>query len=307
VADHLAAGPRTTADLARATNTNEDALYRLLRLLASVGIFEEVGPRSFALTPPAALLRTRTPESIHGIVTFLADPWHFRVYADLAESLKTGRPAVEKTFGMPVFEYFRKNPDYADIFNRAMTSMSASIVPAVLEACDFAGIGVLVDVAGGHGELLMSILGAHPNMRGVLVDLSHVIDGARPRLAAAGLADRVQTVAGDFFKAVPAGGDAYIMQHIIHDWDDERAGVILRNIRTAMGDKRGKVMVLESVIPPGNAPDFGKVLDIEMMVLPGGRERTAEEFRSLLDRAGFSMTSITPTRSPVCVIEARCR
>jgi hypothetical protein len=142
-------------------------------------------------------------------------------------------------------------------------------------------------------------------MRGVLTDLDHVIEGARPRLAAAGLADRVQAVGGDFFKAVPAGGDAYIMKHIIHDWDDERAAAILRNIRAAMGEARGRVILLEGVIAPGNAPDFGKVMDIEMLALPGGRERTADEFKGLFARSGFTLASITPTRSPVCVIEAR--
>jgi hypothetical protein len=305
VADHLAAGPRTAADLAKATNTNEDALYRILRLLASVGIFEEVAPRSFALTPAAALMQKAHPHSMHDLLAFIADPFHFCVYADLIESLRTGRPAGEKTVGMPVFEYLGKNPEYSEIFNRAMTNFSASIIPAVLEAYDFSDIGVLVDVAGGHGEVLMSILRAHPKIRGVLMDLSHVVEGAKPRFAAAGLADRVQTVAGDFFKAVPPGGDAYMMMHIIHDWEDARAGQILRSIHTAMGDTRGKVILLEGVIAPGNAPDFGKLMDIEMLAFPGGRERTAEEFRTLFAGAGFELTSITPTKSAVCVIEGR--
>jgi hypothetical protein len=161
-----------------------------------------------------------------------------------------------------------------------------------------------VDVAGGHGEVLMSILKANPKVKGILADLGHVVDGAKPRLASAGLADRCRTVACDFFAAVPEGGDAYIMKHIIHDWDDERASVILKNIGTAMGAKKGKVILLESVIAAGATPDLGKFIDIEMLLLPGGRERTADEFRSLFERSGFQMTKVVPTKSPLSVIEA---
>jgi O-methyltransferase domain len=306
VADQLGAGPKSVADLAAATGTNEDALYRTLRLLASAGIFDEVAPRTFALMPPAELLQASHPRSLRDMMVFIADPFHFRVYANLDESLKTGRSCGAKTVGMPVFEYFAKTPEYSEVFNRAMTTLSAAVIPAAIEAYDFSDIGVLVDVAGGHGEALASILTAHPGMRGILMDVDHVITGAAPRLAAAALADRVQTVAGDFFTAVPPGGDAYLMKHIIHDWDDERAVVILRNIHTALDDKRhGRLILLEGVIQPGNEPDFGKILDIEMLAFPGGRERTEGEFVALFARAGFALTSITPTKSPVCVIEAR--
>lgn len=305
VADHLGAGPKNVADLAKATGKNEDALYRVLRVLATAGVFTEVSPRSFALTPAAELLQKSHPRSVRDMMFFIADPFHFRVYADLDESLKTGRAAGEKTVGMPVFEYFAGNPGYSEIFNRAMTTMSAMVIPAAMEAYDFGGINVIVDVAGGHGEVLMSILRKYPQMRGILMDIDHVLAGAKPRLAAAGVADRVKTEPGDFFKGVPAGGDAYVMKHIIHDWDDERATVILKNIHRALAGKpNGKVILLETVIQPGNAPDLGKVADIEMMALPGGRERTAEEFRALFAGAGFRMTSITPTKSPLAVIEA---
>jgi len=305
VADHLASGPKTAADLAKATGSNEDALYRLMRLLVSVGIFAEVGPRMFGLTPASELLQKKHPRSVHDLTVFICDPFHFKVYADLEVSLKTGRPAGEKTVGMPVFQYFGSNKEYSEIFNRAMTNLSAAVVPAALEAYDFSTIGTLVDVAGGHGELLMSILRAHPKMRGILMDLDHVVEGAKPRLAGAGLGDRMQAVAGDFFRAVPAGGDAYIMKHIIHDWDDERAGIILRNIHAALGSKGGKVILLEGVIAPGSEPGMGKIMDIEMMAFPGGRERTEQDFRALFSGAGFELVSITPTKSPVCVIEAR--
>jgi hypothetical protein len=307
VADHLAAGPRTAQQLAAATGTNEDALYRVLRALSSVGVFDEVEPRRFALTPAADILRKDAPRSLHDVVVFIADPLHMRVYADAIESLRTGKPAAEKTLGKPLFEWLAEHPEYSSTFNSAMTNMSAVIVPAVLEAYDFGDIGLLVDVAGGHGQVLRSILRKYPAMRGILMDLDHVLAGAKPYIEADGVADRCQTVAGDFFKAVPPGGDAYVMKHIIHDWDDERAAQILRSIHTAMGAKHGKVILLEGVLAPGNEPGLGKIMDLEMLLLPGGRERSAEEFRGLFDRAGFDLVRVVSTTSPVCVIEARKR
>jgi hypothetical protein len=215
----------------------------------------------------------------------------------------TGKPAAEKTLGMPVFEYLAKNPAYSAVFNDAMTALSAPVVGAAIDAYDFSAIGTLVDVAGGHGEVLMSILKACPNMKGILADVGHVIEGAKPRIAAAGLSSRCEAVAIDFFKSVPAGGDAYIMKHIIHDWDDERASIILRNIATAMGDKRGKVILLEAVIRDAG-PDLGKLFDIEMLAMPGGRERSADEFKALFTRSGFEVMRIVPTKSPLSVVEA---
>jgi len=236
---------------------------------------------------------------------WISSPFHFRVYSNALESVRTGRPAVEATVGMPVFEYFARDHELSEIFNNAMTSFSAMLVPAVLEAYDFSGIKVLVDVAGGHGGVLTGILQKYPAMRGILTDIDHVIAGAHSNIAAQNLQDRVETVVADFFKTVPAGGDAYIMKHIIHDWDDERASVILRNIRVALGENRqGRVILLEAVIQPGSAPDPGKLMDLEMLMMPGGRERTADEFAALFAGSGFRMTRIVPTRSSLNVIEA---
>ena len=303
VADHLAPGPKDMAGLAKATGANEDALYRVLRLLSSLGIFDEVSPRKFALTPAAELLRTDVPGSLRGMAGFLPDPFHYRAYGDIMHSMATGKPAVEKTLGMPVFEYFAKDPEYSKVFNDAMTAMSAPVAAAAIEAYDFSTAGTLVDVAGGHGEVLMSILKANPNVKGILADIGHVVDGAKPRIAAAGLSDRMQAVACDFFAAVPEG-DTYIMKHIIHDWDDERASLILKNIGKAMGANKGKVILLESVLAGAGVPDFGKFIDIEMLLLPGGRERTADEFRALFERSGFQMTRVVPMKSPLSVVEA---
>src|SRR4051812_27346813 len=304
IADHLASGPKDVAELARLAGANEDALFRILRLLTSLGIFAEAGARRFAPTPSSELLRKDVAGSLRGIAVFLPDPFHFKVYASLIDSVRTGKTAADSALGMPVFEYLAQNPDYSQVFNDAMTAFSAPVVNAALEAYDFSGIGLLVDVAGGHGEVLMSILKKYPNVRGVLTDVGHVIDGAKPRITSAGLADRCQAVPCDFFAAVPEGGDAYIMKHIIHDWDDARATTILKNIATAMGPKRGKVILFESVIAGGAAPDLGKFIDIEMLALPGGKERSADEFRALFAGAGFELTRIVPTQSPLSVVEA---
>jgi hypothetical protein len=305
IPDRLAPGPRSAADLARETGVNEDALYRVLRTLASLSVFEETSPRTFSNNLASSMLRSGTPGSMYDMALWMSDPFHFQVYANAMHSLQTGQTAVEKTVGIPVFEYFPRNPEESEIFNNAMTSFSAMVIPAVLEAYDFSGIGTLIDIAGGHGRVLTSILQRYPSMRGVLFDLDHVIAGARPHIAELGLADRCRTVSGDFFKAVTEGGDAYIMKHIIHDWDDERAGVILKNIRKAM-NPGGRVILIESVVLPGsNQPDFGKIIDLEMLLMPGGRERTEQEFRDLFARAGFELTRILPTRSPLSVIEAR--
>jgi hypothetical protein len=305
VADQLADGPRSTADLARDLGVTEDGLYRVLRALASAGIFEECDSRAFALNPPAALLK-KGPSSLHDIGLWMTDPFHFRVYAETRHSVTTGQPAVEKVTGVPVFEYFERNPKLSAVFNNAMTSWSVPTVAAALRAYDFSGIQTLVDVAGGHGHVLTAVLRQYPAMRGVLFDLEHVIAGATPLLDASGVRDRIETVSGDFFKAVPSGADAYIMKNIIHDWDDERAIAILKNIRTAFEGRRdGRVILLEAVIPPGNQPDFGKLIDIEMLLMPGGRERTADEFASLFSRAGFHLARIVPTESPLSVVDAR--
>jgi hypothetical protein len=226
----------------------------------------------------------------------------------LLHTLRTGQPAVEKVMGRPLFEVFASDPALSKVFNDAMTSMSALAIPAALDVFDFSGIRVLVDVAGGHGRVLTSILQRNPAMRGVLFDLEHVVAGAGPLIAESGVADRCTTMSGDFFKAVPPGGDAYIMKHIIHDWDDERCRTILRNIHHALaGVPKGRVILLETVVQTGNTPDFAKLIDMEMLLIPGGRERTADEFRTLFASAGFELTRIVPTASALSVIEAAAR
>jgi len=205
-----------------------------------------------------------------------------------------------------VFEHFARNPELSKVFNDAMTGFSSVIIPALVESYDFSGIRTLADIAGGHGAVLTAILEKHPGMTGILFDVDHVIAGARPKIEVQGLAGRVSTASGDFFEAVPPGADAYVMKHILHDWDDEKAALILSNIRKVL-PKDGRVIVIEAVIPPGNEPGLGKILDLEMLVMPGGRERTEEEFRALFERAGFTLTRLIPTASPLSILEAKPR
>jgi hypothetical protein len=202
------------------------------------------------------------------------------------------------------FDYFQSHPEEGEIFNDAMTSLSRMAAPAIAEAYDFGRFGKLVDVAGGHGLLLTTVLRRYPALHGILFDLPEVVAGAGGAIRAAGVEDRCEIAAGDFFRAVPEGADAYMLKSIIHDWDDERAAAILRTCRRAMAPG-GRVLVVEMLVPPGNEPGFSKLLDLEMLAIPGGRERNAEEFRDLFAAAGFELTAVAPTRSPMCVIEGR--
>lgn len=302
VADLLAAGPRKVAELAAETGTHERSLYRLLRSLAGAGVFAEVEPQTFGLTPLADPLRSDAPSSMRNGVIFMGEAWHFGVWANLLYSVRTGQPAWGHTHGAEVFEYFAANPEQAEIFNGAMTDMSVGTAPAVVAAYDFSGFGTLADIAGGHGYLLAQILKVTPNLSGILFDVPPVVEGAAALLEREGVAERVERVAGDFFQSVPRA-DAYIMKHIIHDWDDERAAQILKNINAAMGEQ-GRVLIVETVVPEGNGPHYSKLLDLEMLVSPGGVERTAEEYAALLSAAGLKLSRIIPTLSPFSIVEA---
>ena len=303
VADLLAAGPQSIKELAVATKTHEHSLYRLLRSLASVGVFQETEPKIFANTPYSEPLRKDAPSSMHNGAIFMGEEWHWRVWGDMLYSVQTGKPAWGHVHGAEVFDYFSQNPRQAEIFNNAMTDMSAAIAPVVVEAYDFSGIKRLADIAGGHGYLLAQVLKINPEMKGVLFDMPPVINGAKALLEEEGVTERVEKVSGDFFSAVPEGADAYMMKHIIHDWDDERAIRILQNIRQAMMDD-SKVLIIETVVPEGNEPHYSKLLDLEMLASPGGIERTATEYRELLAAAGLRLTRIIPTKSPFSIVEA---
>jgi len=305
IADHLKDGPKTVGELAGATSTNPDALYRLLRALASVGIFSECESRRFSLTPLAEPLRSNVPGSKRALALMSGDE-QFRTWAEIDYSVRTGKIAFDKVFGKPIFDYLGEHPDKARIFDAAMVGIHGRESSAILDAYDLSGIGVIADIGGGNGSQITEILTKYPKMKGILFDLPHVIERAKERIQTAGLQDRCRLVPGSFFDAVPEGADAYVLRHIIHDWDEDKCLTILRNCHRAM-PPASKLLVIESVIPPGNEPFHGKFLDLVMLLIPGGKERTEVEYRALFERAGFELTRIVPTGTEVSIVEGRKR
>ncbi|MCB1025082.1 MAG: methyltransferase [Acidobacteria bacterium] len=304
IADLLKDGQQTVKELAVETKTHERSLYRILRTLVSCGIFTETGRGVFANNSASELLQTDIKGSLRNMAIWMGEEPHWRVYGEMLHSVKTGEAAWAKVHGEDVFPYlFGTNRELGEIFNRAMTSFSGAVLPAIIEAYDFSEVNTVADIAGGFGHLLAGVLKANPNMKGVLFDLPNPLEGAKTLLEKEGVADRANLVAGDFFREVPVEADVYILKHIIHDWDDERDVVILKNIAASM-PRGGKVLVCEMVVPEGNEPDFSKIMDMEMLVSPGGIERTATEFKELFENAGFRLTRIIPTRSPIKIIEA---
>jgi hypothetical protein len=297
IADLLKHGPKTRDELARAAGADPQALYRLLRGIATVGVFAEDAHGRFTLTPVAALLRTDVPGSLRAAAMMSGEEWEWRPWGALLHSVQTGQPAFDHIFGMEFDDYLARHPEAADIFHGFMNSVTAEEAMAVAPVYDFSGITTIVDVGGGHGALLAAILKANSHTRGVLFDAPHVIASARDFLAAQGVAQRCNLVAGNFFETLPAGGDAYILKWILNGWDDVHAVTILRNCHCALNE-RGKLLVIERIIPPGNEPFFGKLADLNLLVLYRGRHRTAAEYRALFAQAGFELTRIIPTPSP---------
>jgi hypothetical protein len=303
LADLLTAGPRTAEDLAQETNTHAPSLYRLLRALASLGIFAEDAEHRFALTPLAECLRTDVPGSQHALAVMSGEE-HYLGWGELLYSVQTGKTGFEKLYGMGVFDYLSQHEEQAKTFDAAMVGIHGRESEAMTDAYDFSQFKVLADIGGGNGSLLTAVLKKNPNLRGLLYDLPGVTQRAKDSIAAAGLADRIDIQAGSFFENVPPGADAYLMRHIIHDWDDERSLTILRNIHKVI-PATGKLLVVEGVIPPGNDESFGKLLDLTMLTLPGGKERTEQEYRTLFNQGGFELTRIVPTAAEVSVIEGQ--
>jgi SAM-dependent methyltransferase len=297
IADHLKDGPKTAEELAQLVGAHPGALYRLLRGIACVGVFAEDAQGRFSLTPLAALLLTDNPQSWRAAAILNGAPWIWQPWGDLLYSVKTGKPAFDHIFGMEFDVYLAHHQDAVDIFQAFMQVATAEEALAVAPVYDFSGMTTVVDVGGGRGALLGAILQANPHLRGILFETPHVIATARPALEAQGIADRCQFVAGDFFEALPAGGDAYILKWILVSWDDERAISILQNCHRAMREN-GKLLVVERIIPTGNAPFYGKLADLNLLVLYRGRHRTEAEYRSLFARAGFTLAQIIPTHSP---------
>lgn len=300
LADELAEGPRSVEQLADRTGSNSGALYRVLRALASVGIFDENGDRSFSLTPLGGRLRSDAPGSQRSFA-IMSGAEFYETWGRLLHSVRTGEEGFHKAFGKRFFEYMTEHPDRHGIYDAAMTGVHGGETQPMLDAYDFSPFQTVTDIGGGNGLLLAGILERHPAVNGILFDLPAVADRARPVVSSLGISDRCRVVGGDFFSSVPAGCDAYVMRHIIHDWQDDEAIAILRNCREAMNPE-GRVLVVECVIPPGNGPSFGKWLDL-MMLLVGGRERTEDEFRRLFSEAGLTLNRVIPTASDVSVVE----
>ncbi|MSQ58568.1 MAG: methyltransferase [Betaproteobacteria bacterium] len=302
IADLLGKKGRPVGELARLTQSHEPSLYRLMRALASVGIFTEVAPGSFAQTPMGALLRSDMPGDLAAFSRFQGDAWHWQAWGAIAESVRSGMSAMTLMHGTPnCFQYLAVHERSAAIFNGAMGGYAAHVHAAVVDAYDFSNAGLIVDVGGGQGTLLAAILEAAPHASGLLVDRAEVLSGADAVLDH--VAGRCATQAGDFFTGVPSGGDIYVLSTVLHDWNDADAITILRHIREAMQDN-GRVLVVEHVVPAGNEPHPSKFIDLEMMLVTGGKERTAEEYEFLLASAGLFLGRIISTAVSASIIEA---
>jgi SAM-dependent methyltransferase len=302
LADLLKEGPKTADELASSTQTHPRSLHRLLSSSVSLGLFAQDEHKRFSLTPLSEWLRSDVPGSQRATAVIVGDLL-YRAWGELLYAVQTGRAAFEKVHGLPFFDYLSKNPEQASVFDEAM-SMHGWATTAILEAYNFSGIQVLADIGGGNGSAIAAILKKYPDMRGILFDLPGVAERAKQNIQAAGVADRCQVIGGSFLEAVPTGADAYMMRHVIHDWDDEKSAKILKNIHRSMR-KDGKLLIGEYVMPSDNTPSMARGSDLVMLVISGGQERTEEEFRALFERAGFCLTRIVPTKVGICVIEGK--
>jgi hypothetical protein len=302
LADQLAAGPKTADEVAQALRLHATSMHRFMRALASLGVLSERDGR-FALTPLGEAMKSGARGAARGTMLAFGGAWMTRAWEELRYSLATGKTAFEKVHGMPAFDYLAQHPDLASHFSQAMIGFHGAEPPAVADAYDFSPFTTVVDVGGATGHLLSAILKRHSAPRGVLFDMPHVVRDAPALLESRGVAKRVTIEAGSFFERVPTGGDAYIMSHVIHDWSEEQCLTILGNCRKAMKPS-ARLLIVEMVLPAGDAPHPGKVLDMVMLVVPGGQERTEAEYGTLLAKAGFRLVRVVPTESEVSVVEA---
>ncbi len=303
IADHLATEPRSAGELAGPTRTHAPTLHRFMRTLASLGILTEQEAQRFALTPLGEALKADAPGSARATLIAMCGPAFWHSWEKLSYSLETGKTGFEKACGMPLFDYLAEHPDEAAYFSEAMVGFHGDEPPAVAAAYDFSDIDTVVDVGGATGNMLAAILSSHDRPHGVLFDRPHVVSEAPALLESSGVEDRVTVEAGDFFETVPPGGDAYVLSHVIHDWNEEQCLQILGNCRRAIKPD-GRLLIVETVLPTGDTPHPGKLLDMVMLVLPGGQERTEAEYATLLGKAGFRLRRVVPTESAVSVVEA---
>jgi hypothetical protein len=303
VPDLLADGARTSDELAHASGADPSALYRLLRALASLGVLHEADERRFSLTPLGEPLRSDVPGSLSGWVRLTGRDYLWRSWGNFASAVRSGENAFRSLHGTDVWEWRADHPEESAIFDEAMMSLTARANAAIQAAYDFGRFGTVVDVGGGNGKMLASILAAHPATRGILFDQEHVVSGAEPVLQSAGVLDRCDIVAGSFFSSVPAGGDAYVLKWIIHDWEDEESVAILRTCCEAMRPE-AVLLVVERDLGPPNENAAAKLSDLNMFVMPGGRERSHEEYAELFRQAGLRHSSTALATSGHAIIEA---
>jgi len=302
IADLLKGGPQSCVALAASTGSDAPSLFRLMRALSSVEIFSQVGRDHFALSRLAEGLQTEVHGSLRAMVITIGEI-HYQACGSLLHSIQTGSPAFDSVFGANLFDYLQQNVDAADAFNQGMANVSSMLAYAVLMAYDFAGISSIVDIGGGQGKLLERILQFNPDIKGTVFDTVSTIERAEQQLGNNAWGRRCSYVTGDFFTSVPPGADAYLLCGVIHDWDDDRAITILRNCRRAM-TKNSRLLVVDMIVPDAASASFSKLLDLNMLVMNGGRERTKAEFCELLEVAAYKLTRIIRTRAPQSVIEA---
>ena len=301
VPDLLEAGPKSAVELAALIGANADALYRLMRATACVGVLTEGSDGKFSNTPLSKILSSNARPSLRGLAMMLGRDWHNRGWSRLEYCVRTGKQALDEVYGMPIFEFFKNNPQEAEIFDAAMTNLSMIDGPAVADAYNFGGIQSLVDIAGGRGLLLATLLERNPNLRGTLYEMPHVLEGAKTG-ALRPFLDRCTLASGDMFASVPKGADAYIMKHIIHDWPDEGCIKVLRACREGV-TAGGKLLVVDCLIQPGSDFSPAKFQDVQMMLFPSGRERTEVEFRELFAKAGWKLSRVIPTAAMDFIVE----
>ena len=303
IPDLLADGECTADDLAHASGADPPTLYRLLRALASLGIVHEGDERRFSLTDLGRPLRSDVPGSLRGWVRLQGRDYLWRSWGNLANAVREGQNSFRMVHGTDIWEWRAEHADGSAIFDEAMRSMTIGANASILDAYDFGQFGTIVDVAGGNGTLIAALLAAHPASRGILFDQEHVVSGAEPILRAAGVLDRCEIVAGSFFASVPEGADAYVLKWIIHDWEDEESVAILRTCRAAMGTD-AVVLLIERDLGQPNEDPVAKLADLNMLVMPGGRERTLDEYAALFGAADLRLVAAHPTTSGYLVIEA---
>jgi len=303
LADQLADGSRSASDVATSVKADTESVHRVMRMLASIGVFTMGPDERFGLTPLGDTLRTGVPGSMKNFAIAQTSPGHWLPWGQMSEAVRTGKSMTMPTLGMELWDWYSIHPEEGEFFNGAMGDLSAGVSGEVTNSYDFSGFNTVLDVGGAHGILLGAILRANPHMRGILFDLPHVTATAGDSLRAQGIEQRCTLVTGDFFASVPAGADIHVLKQIIHDWSDEECTTLLRNCHHAL-KPTGKILLVEMVIPSDNSPSMAQAMDMNMLVLLTGKERTESQYRDLLTAAGFRMERVIPTHSPFSIIEA---